>query len=52
MLAVDMEEGKLFHDTEIKDKLAAARPFGEWVGKINELDEALSGVERKAVVCR
>jgi glutamate synthase (NADPH/NADH) large chain len=47
LLAVDMAEGKLFGDTEIKDKLAAARPFGEWVGKINELDEALLGVTEK-----
>ena len=47
LLAVDMAEGKLFGDTEIKDKLSAARPFGEWVGKINELDEALSGVTEK-----
>ncbi|MEQ6202825.1 glutamate synthase large subunit [Sulfitobacter sp. HNIBRBA2951] len=44
LLAVDMAEGKLFGDTEIKDKLAAARPFGEWVSKINELDSALAGV--------
>jgi len=47
LLAVDMAEGKLFNDTEIKDKLAAARPFGEWVGKINELDDALAGVTEK-----
>jgi glutamate synthase (NADPH/NADH) large chain len=42
MLAVDMAEGKLFHDTEIKDQLAASQPFGEWVGKINEADDALA----------
>ncbi len=47
LLAVDMAEGKLFGDTEIKNKLANARPFGEWVGKINELDEALDGVIEK-----
>ncbi|WP_299026444.1 glutamate synthase large subunit [uncultured Sulfitobacter sp.] len=47
LLAVDMQEGKLFGDTEIKDKLSAARPFGDWVGKINELDDALSGVTEK-----
>ena len=40
LLAVDTKEGKLYHDTEIKDRLAAGQPFGEWVGKINELDEA------------
>ncbi len=44
MIAVDMAEGKLFHDTEIKDALAAASPYGEWVGKIVELDEELSGL--------
>lgn len=47
LLAVDIEEGKMFGDTEIKDKLAASRPFGEWVGKINELDEALSNIDEK-----
>jgi glutamate synthase (NADPH/NADH) large chain len=47
LLAVDMEEGKLFHDTEIKDKLAASQPFGEWVGVINELDDKLAGVTEK-----
>ncbi|KPP89117.1 MAG: NADPH/NADH glutamate synthase large subunit GltB [Rhodobacteraceae bacterium HLUCCA08] len=44
MIAVDMTEGKLFHDTEIKDKLAHAQPFGDWVGKINELDETIGGM--------
>lgn len=44
IIAVDMKTGKLFHDTEIKDRLAAAQPFGEWVGKINELDDALAVV--------
>ena len=49
LLAVDMAEGKLYHDTAIKNKLAASQPFGEWVGKINELDEALSKVEEKPI---
>ncbi|KNG93602.1 glutamate synthase large subunit [Pseudaestuariivita atlantica] len=49
MIAVDMAEGKLFHDTEIKDTLAAAQPFGEWVGKINELDDTLASVTERAL---
>jgi len=49
MLAVDMKKGLLFHDTEIKDKLAKALPFGEWVGRINELDEALGSVSERAL---
>jgi len=44
LLAVDMKKGILFHDTDIKNKLAAALPFGEWVGKINVLDDALASV--------
>ncbi len=44
MIAVDMQEGALFHDTEIKDQLAASRPFGEWVGKISNLEETLKDV--------
>ncbi|UWP89095.1 glutamate synthase large subunit [Aliiroseovarius crassostreae] len=47
LLAVDMKEGKLYHDTEIKDKLAAAQPFGDWVGKIHDLEENLAGIEEK-----
>ena len=47
MLAVDMKKGQLFHDTEIKNKLARALPFGDWVGKINDLDESLAGVVEK-----
>ncbi len=44
MLAVDMKRGKLYRDKQIKDKLARALPFGEWVGKINDLDDTLAGV--------
>jgi glutamate synthase (NADPH/NADH) large chain len=47
ILAVDMKEGKLYHDTEIKDQLSAARPFGEWVERIKDLDVELSKVEEK-----
>jgi len=49
ILAVDMTEGRLYHDTEIKDQLAASQPFGEWVGKINDADEALAGVTETAM---
>ncbi|WP_299651126.1 glutamate synthase large subunit [uncultured Tateyamaria sp.] len=49
ILAVDMAEGKLYHDTEIKDQLAASQSFGEWVGKITDLESELSGVTEKAL---
>ncbi|MEP1961454.1 glutamate synthase large subunit [Tateyamaria sp.] len=47
LLSVDMAEGKLYRDTEIKDQLAASRPFGEWVGKIKELEPAIAGATEK-----
>jgi glutamate synthase (NADPH/NADH) large chain len=49
ILAVDMAEGLLYHDTEIKDQLAAAQPFGDWVSKINELDSKLAAVTETAI---
>ncbi len=45
MIAVDMVEGTLFHDAELKDKLASERPFGEWVGKITDLESKLAGLQ-------
>ncbi|TMV05520.1 glutamate synthase large subunit [Ruegeria sediminis] len=47
MIAVDMGAGKLYHDRALKDLLAASRPFGEWVGKINNLEDELKGVAEK-----
>jgi len=47
IIAVDMEEGKLFNDTEIKNKLASNQPFGEWVGKITDMDDVLGCVTEK-----
>ena len=49
ILAVDMATGKLFHDTEIKDTLAASQPFGEWVGKIKDLDARLAEVSERPI---
>ncbi len=48
MIAVDMAEGKLFHDTEIKDKLASAQPYGDWVGRITDLNALLRDVPETA----
>ncbi|NNU79391.1 glutamate synthase large subunit [Halovulum dunhuangense] len=47
MIAVDMAEGKLYHDTEIKDRLAASQPFGEWIAKVVNLNQTLSTVAEK-----
>ncbi len=39
MLALDLDEGRLYHDAEIKERLAAARPFGDWVRNITVIDD-------------
>ena len=49
LIAVDMAEGKIYGDTEIKDKLAASQPFGDWVGKITDLEDALGTVTETAL---
>jgi len=49
MIAVDMKEGKLFKDRELKDMLAASQPFGEWVGKIVDLEDTLDGISEVPV---
>ena len=48
MLAVDTLKGILYHDTEIKDKMARALPFGDWVSRINDLEDDLAGVTETA----
>ncbi|MDO5530360.1 MAG: glutamate synthase central domain-containing protein, partial [Paracoccus sp. (in: a-proteobacteria)] len=41
MIAVDMVEGKLYRDGEMKDHLAAAQPFGEWLEKVVQLNDQM-----------
>ncbi len=49
MIAVDMKKGKLFNDRELKDMLAASQPFGEWVGKIVDLEDTLDGISEASI---
>src|SRR3546814_11034853 len=41
MLAVDLREGKLYHDGEIQDYLAAQKPFGDWIVNVTSIDDLL-----------
>ncbi len=41
MIAVDLDEGRLYRDREIKDHLADARPFGDWIEKITVIDDLI-----------
>jgi glutamate synthase (NADPH/NADH) large chain/glutamate synthase (ferredoxin) len=48
MIAVDMVEGKLYRDGPLKDKLAAAQPFGDWIEKVVELNDFLANLPEHA----
>ena len=41
MMVVDLAEGKLYHDREIKDWLAARQPFGAWTRNITKIDRLI-----------
>ncbi|OCX61606.1 glutamate synthase subunit alpha [Thioclava sp. SK-1] len=47
MIAVDMAEGKLYHDKEMKDLLAEKRPFGDWIEKVTDLSEMMRELPEK-----
>ena len=49
MIAVDLEEGKLYTDCAIKDHLASQRPFKEWVRNITSLEALLGSVAAEPV---
>ncbi|OWJ76976.1 MULTISPECIES: glutamate synthase large subunit [Haematobacter] len=49
IIAVDMGEGRLYHDREIKDKLAASAPFGEWVDKVTALNDIMRDLPEQAL---
>ncbi|MFN4171779.1 MAG: glutamate synthase large subunit [Pseudorhodobacter sp.] len=44
MIAVDMVTGRLFRDAEMKDKLAGANPYSEWIEKVVDLNTLLRDV--------
>jgi glutamate synthase (NADPH/NADH) large chain len=41
MIAVDLRGGRLYHDGEVKEMLAATRPFGQWTKQIKKLDSLI-----------
>ena len=49
MIGVQLEEGRFYHDRELKDMLAARHPYSEWVKKIVEIDSLICS-EKEPVV--
>ena len=48
MIAVDMAEGRLYHDAELKDRLAGAQPYGAWIERVVDLNSMLRDVPEVA----
>ena len=43
MIAIDLKKGRFYHDQEVKDKLADAQPYGEWLKNQVRLDSLSQG---------
>ncbi|MFN0300810.1 MAG: glutamate synthase-related protein [Burkholderiales bacterium] len=48
MFLVDVEKGRIIDDKELKDTLASARPYGEWIDRIRvKLDDLPAQAEKR-----
>jgi glutamate synthase (NADPH/NADH) large chain len=47
-IGVDLDEGRLYLDDELKDTLSARKPFGQWVSRTTPIDHI---VKSRAVAC-
>ncbi|HYC44548.1 MAG TPA: glutamate synthase-related protein [Burkholderiales bacterium] len=51
MFLVDLEKGRIIDDKELKDTLASARPYAEWIDRIRvKLDDLPPPAEKRAVL--
>ena len=41
MIAVDLREGRLYHDHELKDLLADRKPYGDWITTSTKIDKLI-----------
>src|SRR3954447_15362868 len=50
MIGVDLGEGRLYHDRELKTLLASQKPYGQWVRNIAELDSLVKAAPAEPAV--
>jgi glutamate synthase (NADPH/NADH) large chain len=51
MIAVDLKEGRFYRDMEIKDQLAARKPYGDWIKNTTHLGSIItSGKPSKTTI--
>ena len=46
MIGVDLQEGRLWRDRDLKDQLADRRPYGDWVQHVTALDDLVARAAR------
>ncbi|MDB5689326.1 MAG: glutamate synthase large subunit, partial [Sphingomonas bacterium] len=58
MIAVDLDEGRLYDDRAVKDRIAGEQPYGEWIAGFREMsdlpasDAAVPRYERPELIRR
>ncbi|HUC62527.1 MAG TPA: glutamate synthase large subunit [Alphaproteobacteria bacterium] len=53
MIAVDLANGKLYRDRELKDMLAHGRPYGKWTRHVKKLDDLIkTGADERVEFAR
>ncbi len=50
MIAVDVDNGKFYHSSEILDLLSQDKPYQRWLEKVVNLDDVLAGPEPEPVL--
>ena len=48
MIGVNLREGKLYHDAELKAALVGRRNWGDWLGRSRVMDDLLAGAKPDA----
>ncbi len=47
IIAVDLDEGRFYHSSEILNRLSGSKPFKKWIEKVIDLDAELAGPQPK-----
>ena len=50
MIAVDLDAGCFYHDSEIKMQLAEQKPWGDWVGNVTVIDDLIKTDRRETAL--
>ncbi|MBT6566225.1 MAG: glutamate synthase large subunit [Candidatus Puniceispirillum sp.] len=48
MIAINLAEGKLYRDDELKDAMADQNDYGKWIGRAEQMDTVLAKASGKA----